>query len=355
MKQKYYTTERIEKVKAQYNILLGERSNGKSYAVKYLCLYNAYKQGNEFIYLRRWQLETKASSVEYYFKDAPVSAITDGKYDTIIVNRGKIYMCRFDVETNTYENKMLVGHVMYLSGETHFKSFSYPKVADMIFEEFVTRDGYLPNECDKLMSLVSTVARRRSIRVWLIGNTISRLNPYFSEWGLRGVPYQKQGTIEVYTFNTSQIDDDGTPISIKIAVEFCENSGNNSKMFFGKSSEMITTGAWETKEYPHLEHSRSEYELLYAVKISHMDICVGVELLRKDNKYVAHVYPSPKKNINREISERFSLSPLVTTDFKIITKGDKILFDLLKRNKIAFSDNLTGSDFSAILKEKGGL
>lgn len=355
MKQKFYSIERIEKLNAQYNILLGERSNGKSYSVKEFCLRDAYKNGNEFIYLRRWQLETKPSGVEYYFKDAPISAITDGKYDSVIVNRGKIYLCRFDVETNTYEDKMLVGHVMYLSGETHFKSFSYPKVTNIIFEEFVTNDGYLPNECIKLMSLVSTVARRRSIRVWLVGNTISRLSPYFSEWGLRGVPYQKQGTIEVYTFNTSQVDDDGTPISIKIAVEFCENSGNNSKMFFGKSSEMITTGAWETKEYPHLEHSRSEYELLYAVKISHMDISVGVELLRKDNKYVAHVYPSPKKNINREISERFSLSPLVTTDFKIITKGDKILFDLLKRNKIAFSDNLTGSDFSAILKEKGGL
>lgn len=355
MKQKYYSIERIKKLNAQYNMLLGERSNGKSYSVKEFSLQDAYKNGNEFIYLRRWQLETKASSVEYYFKDAPISAITDGKYDSVIVNRGKIYMCRFDVETNTYEDKMLVGHVMYLSGETHFKSFSYPKVMNIIFEEFVTRDGYLPNECDKLMSLVSTVARRRSIRVWLIGNTISRLNPYFSEWGLRGVPYQKQGTIEVYTFNTSQVDDDGTPISIKIAVEFCENSGNNSKMFFGKSSEMITTGAWETKEFPHLEFSRSEYNLLYAIKISHMDISVGIELLCKDNKYVAHVYPAPKKNINREISERFSLSPLVTKDFTVITKGDKILFDLLKRNKIAYSDNLTGSDFSAILKEKGGL
>ena len=34
MKQKFYRLTNIEKKNAQYNILLGERSNGKSYAVK---------------------------------------------------------------------------------------------------------------------------------------------------------------------------------------------------------------------------------------------------------------------------------------------------------------------------------
>ena len=41
MKQKYYNIENLLKQKAEYNILLGERSNGKSYAVKYMCLWEA--------------------------------------------------------------------------------------------------------------------------------------------------------------------------------------------------------------------------------------------------------------------------------------------------------------------------
>ena len=34
MKQKYYSIDKIKKLDCEYNILLGERSNGKSYAVK---------------------------------------------------------------------------------------------------------------------------------------------------------------------------------------------------------------------------------------------------------------------------------------------------------------------------------
>ena len=41
-KQKYYSIENLLNKKAEYNILLGERSNGKSYAVKYMALWEAY-------------------------------------------------------------------------------------------------------------------------------------------------------------------------------------------------------------------------------------------------------------------------------------------------------------------------
>lgn len=61
-----------------YNMLLGERSNGKSYATKYVALWEAYhekdirtkqpKERCQLAYLRRWRDEIKSRDVEAYFQ-----------------------------------------------------------------------------------------------------------------------------------------------------------------------------------------------------------------------------------------------------------------------------------------------
>lgn len=60
---------------------------------------------------------------------------------------------------------------------------SYLDVDDIIFEEFMSRNVYLPNEPNKLMNLYATIDRKRlTTRLWLVGNTISRVCPYINEW-----------------------------------------------------------------------------------------------------------------------------------------------------------------------------
>ena len=68
-KQKYYRLTNILKTNAQYLILLGERSNGKAYAVKEFVLEDYFKNGHEFAYIRRWREEIKSASIEQYFED----------------------------------------------------------------------------------------------------------------------------------------------------------------------------------------------------------------------------------------------------------------------------------------------
>ena len=63
MKKKYYSVERIKKIDAQYKILLGGRNIGKSYAVKNDVVKECYLNGNEFIYLRRWDEDIKQKYV----------------------------------------------------------------------------------------------------------------------------------------------------------------------------------------------------------------------------------------------------------------------------------------------------
>lgn len=315
---------------------------------------NAWNDNGEFVYLRRWQVDVSPVKVEKYFEDKynRIVEITDGECNCVCVKRGDIYFAYNDGESIKAVKRC--GTVMHLSGYVHFKSLQYPRIVDVIFEEFIPEDGtYLDDdEPDILMSLISTIARRRRIRVWLIANTISRMCPYFTEWQLRNIPRQKQGTIDIYEYYPEdQYEDDGTPVKITIAVEFCENSGNNSKMFFGSKSAMITNGAWQCKPTPRLPDYYRKYNVIYGVWIKFADMQYNMELLEHQFNHhnIIYVYPAIKRKYVRGIQKQLSQDLMTTDRLYELTHGDKYLLSLLKLNKIAYSDNLTGSEFEEIL------
>ena len=57
---KYYSLNKILKNKSQYNVIIWERSNGKTYACLKHALDKFFKTGEEFVYLRRWTDDIKA-------------------------------------------------------------------------------------------------------------------------------------------------------------------------------------------------------------------------------------------------------------------------------------------------------
>lgn len=355
-KQIYYTLKRILEIIAQFYMLLGERSNGKSFSVKEKVLEDAYNNNEEFVYVRRWKEDIKSLSIEQYFDDLVcdgdgvehVKRITNGEYSDIAVYRGAIYFANLDDELKKVRGKK-IGYALALTSETHYKSMSYPRVMNMIFEEFITDKGYLPNEVQTLMSLVSTVFRRRQGRVFLIGNTLSRHCPYFNEWQLTHVLKMKQGDIEVYHQSTNQVDESGNPVTVTIAVEYCANNSNNSKMFFGKSSKMIVSGEWETRDYLHLERRLTTYKCLYTMYAEKGQLRFCIKLLFENNVPFIYIYPYTKGDFPdnaRVVTERQSLKPLYSQSLlQFRTKYDNIIVGLLRERKVTVSDNLTGTDF----------
>lgn len=359
MKQKYYSGKKIKDTNSDYNVILGERSNGKSFWVKHDCLSDAIKDSsgkNNFIYLRRWDLEIRPNMVELYFADCNIELITNGESDSVICHNQKIYLSKTD-DKNKKIKQRVIGYTRALSMESHYTSGSYLDVNNIIYEEFISRSSYLPHEPKLLQQFVSTVARRRKIKVWLIGNTISRVCPYFNEWELRNIPKQKQGTIDIYEHKTDQIDDSGSPINIKIAVEFAENSGNNSKMFFGTSSKMITSGIWQSEDKPHLPKKLNDenYSIMHRVVVE----CMGFKFLCKflmDTQTGAPIwYVEPKttetKPKTRLITDRLVIDPHATRSFSPLSKEESIAFNYLKQGIVCYSDNLTGTDFESCYKQ----
>lgn len=353
-KQKFYRLDRILKTDAQYNILIGERSNGKSYAVKERCVKRSYKDANKkFIYLRRWQVDIRGSLVSQYFADTPVELITDGEYNAITSYSGKLYFSNIDEQGKETRGKV-AGYVRYLTGEEHYKSGAYKDVENIIYEEFISNDSYIPKEVVRLMSFVSTVARKETLKVFLIGNSISRMCPYFSEWSLNKIPKMTQGQIDIYTHNTGEFDENGEPIVVRIAVEFCQSSGTASKMFFGVSSKMTTTGAWQSEEQPHLEEKIYNYNIIYSMVVQYSSFKFLCQFLKhkKSGAYLWYVQPKSTdiQKGTRVISDRLIEDNLSTVGFVPLTPAESKLFNFLHNGKVAFSDNLSGSEFKQAYK-----
>lgn len=99
-KQIHYNIDNIDKENANFNIIFGEKSNGKSYQVKHKKAVEHYiETGKRFILLRRWREDISTLWIEQYFSDVDVMKLTKGKYNCITVYRKALYFSIYDVET----------------------------------------------------------------------------------------------------------------------------------------------------------------------------------------------------------------------------------------------------------------
>ena len=349
-KPDYYTLDEIQKLDCDYNIILGLRANGKSYAVKKHCVKEAIENDNLFVYVRRTPEECMSSRVQQYFMDCPVSELTNDEYTGIAAKAGKLHLVKYDGVTGREMKGKLIGYYLEAGKASRYKSLSYPSCTNIIFEEFTTDSGYLPNEPERFQQIVSTVFRNVDGKVYLIGNTITRVCPYFYEWKLENVLTQEMGTIDVYNF--TRTNEDGDEYTTKIAVQYCKSIKTESHMFFGKASDNITVGLWETKDSPHLPRPYNEYTKLYEMLYEYQAFQFCLQLLVNDNGgMITFVYPWTRatRNIQRKISDKFSEDPLTTINFYDNINAERKIKDCLKNNKVCYSDNLTAHDFEQCL------
>ena len=66
-KIKYWSIYPILSKDAQYNVIFGERSNGKTYGTLEYCIDQYFKDGSEFAYIRRWDEDLVGKKGESLF------------------------------------------------------------------------------------------------------------------------------------------------------------------------------------------------------------------------------------------------------------------------------------------------
>lgn len=372
-----YNIDRIDKEGAQINIIHGKRSGGKSYQAKHKKAVNKYfegenpryytsytnkeevmtkvlKEGTRFILLRRFKDEISTSNIEEYFNDVDIMKITDNRCDCVVAFKGRIYLAKVDTDTLKPVKQEFIGYYRCLSQEQVSAGISLLDVTDIIFEEFVSRTMYLAKEPEKLMNFYSTIDRGRGeVKLWLLGNSITRICPYFYSWGLSDyIKTMKKGDIRTKWLPTGEIDENGVPIEVKLAIEYCENTGGTNYAI-GDNADMINKGDWQTDPQPHLPKSKNCYDIEFRVGFLFNTYKFLGELLVDKITYdlVWFIYPYEKEFSDDiiVISNVIKTSPLWQRDIYDITINNKRIHDLLRdtfhESMIFYASDLCGTDF----------
>ena len=350
----FVSDETIEKINCKFLIMLGVRNNGKSFASKEYIIKHGLK-GEEFAYIRRFKEDCKQYMVQEYFSDIlcddqgvnHLKELSGGKYNAITTWNAGIYFANLDEETGKLEKGPRFGCMFGLSWDTHYKSLSYPRITSAVYEEFITDGQYLQNEPKRFMNLLSTIFRSRpQSKVILVGNTISRINPYFKYFNLRNIPRMKPNQIDYYSFKYKT--QDNKEELTRVAVYMTHSRKSNSGLFIGSAAKTITETVWESDEADTLSVDKKECSSLYKVVMQYDDNKFLLDFLELPDGNVTW-YVEPKttdiKPCTRVISNQLRLDEYSTKNFRGLSDKEQLLFRYLQDDRIVYSDNLCAAEF----------
>lgn len=252
---KYFDVRDVIKEVPDANIymFIGERSNGKTHSALSYALDNYDNDGSHFIYIRRLAESLKVAYMRNLFTGNRKSGDLNKHLKKHGLDDIQFYSSCFwgvihDDKGKPIRGEYPIGYTQAISTWETGKGGTYPFIRTIIFDEFLTRGIYLPDEPTLFENLISSIVREEDhAKVLMLANTVSWACPYFREWGLNHVREMAQGTFDVY-----QTGDN----TRKIVVCYTEHAGPKaSDVFFNydnSRSRMIMDGVWETADYPRI-------------------------------------------------------------------------------------------------------
>ena len=354
---KYYTLNKINKKNATYNVIFGERSNGKTYATLKQALENYFDNGSQFAYIRRWSVDVQPKRMNNLFnaiiEDGYLEKLSGGKFTAIFYRTGRFYLCTYnDKGKPIYNEEDVIGYAFSLSENEHNKANSYPKVTTIIFDEFLTNKIYLPDEFILFMNTVSTIVRQRTnVKIYMLGNTVNKFCPYFKEMGLTNILSMKQGSIDLYTYGESKL---------KVAVEYADSKKKFKKnnfyfAFNNPKLKMITGGAWELNIYPHAPVKWLPKNIIFTYFIDFNDNIYQCEIINKDTNVFTYIHEktTPIKNPDKDIIYTLDYNPKINYNVNILkplTDYQQKITWFYTHDRVYYQDNNVGDAINNYLK-----
>lgn len=267
---RYVDIKPLIDIDAHYRLMVGERSNGKSYAVLKYHLEKFVKSNytEPIAIIRRWGEDFMGANSQRTCYDSLmfngdgnniIKEMTD--FDGVEYYSGRYYLTRYDEkEEKNKRTDIIIAYAFSINNSEHYKGAQFPTITTVLFDEFISDKTYLPDEFTLFMNLLSTIVRQRdNLEVFMCANTINVFNPYVREMGLSRFKKQAIGTIDTYTYGDSEL---------KVAVFLTDSAPKKSKKsnvyfaFNNPKLNMITGGdsIWQIGVYPHSP-----------IKFSHID------------------------------------------------------------------------------------
>ena len=352
---KYYSLDNILKKHARYNMVFGERSNGKTYSVLDYAVKNYFKTGQQIAVLRRWREDLKGKRGAAYFDNLvyngeqqnKIKEYSNGKYDHTVYLSGRWYMAYYDEELEkniTAPDPFAFSFA--LTEMEHEKGNSYPLVTTILFDEFMSRGMYLPDEFVLFMNTLSTIIRHRdNVKIFMCANTVDMIGcPYFKEMGLKHIKEMKKGDIDLYEYGNS---------GLKVAVEYSDSpnkEGKPSDVYFAFDNaklKMITSGEFELDFYAHITGHIDQKDIIFSYFIMFDDALLQADVIQRENETFTFIHPktTPIKYEDKDII--FTTEANTQCNYygkltKPINKAIRKLFWYFVANKVFYSDNETG-------------
>lgn len=172
-----------------FNFVVGNRGGGKTFWSKEWAIKDFLKNGNQFVYLRRYKEELKKPKKKFFDDISHLFPNVEFKIegDNILINGEQ------------------AGTFMALSTAKTQKSTPFPRVNKIIFDEFILDKGfyhYLSDEVTNFLEFYETVSRMRidfetmteinPVKVFFLSNAITITNPYFMYFKVKIVDMNKR-------------------------------------------------------------------------------------------------------------------------------------------------------------------
>lgn len=348
-KIKFYSLDNILSKNAQYNIIIGERSNGKTFAALVKGLENYVKNGEEMAYLRRYAMDFKGKRGQQLFEGVVnagvVEKLTNGEWTSIHYYAGRWWLSK-TVDGKVVTDTQAFCYGFSIAEMEHDKSTSYSKVTTIIFDEFLSRSYYLNDEFVLFMNVLSTIIRYRdNVKIFMLGNTVNKYCPYFKEMGLTHINQMEKGTIEVYSYGESKL---------KVAVEYADSPvkggtkpSDHYFAFNNPKLNMITGGAWEIALYPHCPIKYRPKDVLFTYFIEFDDALLQCEIVQVEDYDFTFIHEktTPLRDESKDIifTTRYDARP---NFFRNIRKPNSELERKIgmyfRKEKVFYQDNEVG-------------
>lgn len=343
-----------------YIVVYGERSNGKTFGALLCTLIRYFLYGDLFAIVRRWDEDFKPKAIGKLFggleKLKVIEYLSGGEWNHVVHKSRMFYLATWDDHGNEVLAPEPFGYGFALTQMEHDKGGNYPpNVTTIIFDEFMTRGMYLPDEMALFSNVLSTVLRDDGeAKIWMLGNTVSWYCPYFREMGMRHIKEMQIGGIQYYT---------GTREDCTIIVHWADGlpDGKQTDKYFAFDNpklKMITDGKFETAVYPHLPKGFEEISVNDIAFTFFVDFAGerlrGDVIVRND---VEFIYFKPKTT-----DFRFPDEELIYSDkydprpnwrrriTRAATPTEKALLNLIRLEKCYYLDNECGEVMRAYLQ-----
>lgn len=341
----YYKLDDILEKNCRYNWIYGERSNGKTYAVKEYILDNYLKTGKQGGLIRRWDLDIRGASGAAIFSDIEINyGLENYGWNGIIYKNRAYYLYKIDDKDKKILDNQPFCYAFALTQAEHYKSQSYPNIKTLLFDEAISRDGYLANEWECFQSVTATIIRLNDdIKIFMLGNTVSKDCPYFTEM------YIDINNIHKGDIITIQYKGEDIP---KVAVEYCNtgerNGGKKSDIYFsfGESNNMIINGDWETASYPHCPCEYKSKHIQFTYYIKWKEFIFECDIINVDDKDFTFIHEVNEiKNEKEELIFTNQSNPYINFRRNILNTYDKIgkiIVNYFTTDKVFYQNNTVG-------------